>query len=579
MKNLNYFPFERNKYFYGKLLSVDDFQLEQKYVNDKRRLINRFLFGTGVVAGMYVVGVDDATVSVETGMALDFSGRELIISSPVKKKLSLFEGYNSYKDADNDYGYVYLCVEYQETEKSAVHSIVGNTYRDSAEYSKISEGCRLFLTASEPDNTNLSLSSIYETSEVVYSGNGIRIRQTMPRFVKLGQSFDIKITVENMGQQQNFAFAYDLDLTCLTYEGRQKLEVSFDELLFGKAKKYEISYPVTAFAVVDTDASAVVNSESFHLTIDKTSVNATVKSENVTKIVDKDMKHAIIENYYKTAMEEIAKNNFQQSIYLAKIWLVKAGDAYVIDSIEKMPFNQYVANNSLYAAIDELLINDSGYGQGSRETAKRKESGVTGSGYDNLMMAEGICEINVDIGGQKGQRFFSEEIYHGLGVGQAQIMLNIIESDGSYLYGSSEVFQSAGPALEIAARLNPDKGVFTIGVRMLSTSVISKIRIHWTAVKDANYIVTAKNEMKIFIKPSVLNLTLRESRYLEAVCQNMPDMRIKWYVKGVGGTIDTNGMYTAPSIPGVYEVVAQSEAYENVKASIFVVVRDKNKKA
>ena len=42
MKNMKYFPFERNKYFYGKLLTVDDFETEQRYMNDKRRVLNRF---------------------------------------------------------------------------------------------------------------------------------------------------------------------------------------------------------------------------------------------------------------------------------------------------------------------------------------------------------------------------------------------------------------------------------------------------------------------------------------------------------------------------------------------------------
>ena len=72
MKNLKYFPFERNRYFYGKLLSVDDFEAEQRYMNDKRRMLNRFLYGTGVVCGMQVVEVDDLTVSLERGLALDF---------------------------------------------------------------------------------------------------------------------------------------------------------------------------------------------------------------------------------------------------------------------------------------------------------------------------------------------------------------------------------------------------------------------------------------------------------------------------------------------------------------------------
>ena len=64
MKNSKLFPFERNKYYYGKLLSVNDFELEQKYMNDKRRAVNRLLFGSGVAAGMYVLLVDDFTISV-----------------------------------------------------------------------------------------------------------------------------------------------------------------------------------------------------------------------------------------------------------------------------------------------------------------------------------------------------------------------------------------------------------------------------------------------------------------------------------------------------------------------------------
>ena len=82
MKNLKSFPFERNRYFYGKLLSVEDFETEQKYFNDKRRTINRFLFGSGVVCGLGVVEVDDESISVERGLALDFAGREIVLDEP-----------------------------------------------------------------------------------------------------------------------------------------------------------------------------------------------------------------------------------------------------------------------------------------------------------------------------------------------------------------------------------------------------------------------------------------------------------------------------------------------------------------
>ena len=79
MKNSKIFPFERNKYYFGKLMSVEDFNLEQKYVNDKRRMLNRFVIGTGVVAGMYVVRIDERTISVERGFALDSLGRKSLL--------------------------------------------------------------------------------------------------------------------------------------------------------------------------------------------------------------------------------------------------------------------------------------------------------------------------------------------------------------------------------------------------------------------------------------------------------------------------------------------------------------------
>ena len=91
MKNMKYFPFERNKYFYGKLLTVDDFETEQRYMNDKRRVLNRFLYGTGVVSGLNVVPIDDMTISMEPGLALDFSGREIVVDTPAVKKLSMID--------------------------------------------------------------------------------------------------------------------------------------------------------------------------------------------------------------------------------------------------------------------------------------------------------------------------------------------------------------------------------------------------------------------------------------------------------------------------------------------------------
>ena len=98
MKNLQYFPFERNQYYYGKLMTQQDFVSEQKYMNDKRRLINRFLHGTGVVSGLQVVRMDEKSFSVEAGLALDEVGREILVSQPAVLRLDQMDGYEQLQE-------------------------------------------------------------------------------------------------------------------------------------------------------------------------------------------------------------------------------------------------------------------------------------------------------------------------------------------------------------------------------------------------------------------------------------------------------------------------------------------------
>ena len=76
--------FERPHYVAGKLLTVDDLELEQRYHIEKRRLLNRMLHGPGIVSGLAVTGGTGGTVTVEPGFALDPQGREILVCGPQK---------------------------------------------------------------------------------------------------------------------------------------------------------------------------------------------------------------------------------------------------------------------------------------------------------------------------------------------------------------------------------------------------------------------------------------------------------------------------------------------------------------
>ena len=72
--------FKRNNFFIGKILTLADFQAEQNYFINKQRLINRTLFGMGVVSGLEVTADKSAgIIHLSEGFALDGHGREIVL--------------------------------------------------------------------------------------------------------------------------------------------------------------------------------------------------------------------------------------------------------------------------------------------------------------------------------------------------------------------------------------------------------------------------------------------------------------------------------------------------------------------
>lgn len=579
MMNTNYFPFERNRYFYGKLLSVGDFELEQKYMNNKRRMLNRMLYGNGVVGGLEVIAVGDKTLCLEMGLAIDFSGREIVVDAPLKTELSMIDGFDSYEDSEEDYGYMYLCIEYAEQKKEVVHNIAGGSgyATDSNEYNKYKEGYRLYLTSNEPNVDFLSKQDLYEETQTVFLGYGIQVKQSMPKFSLAGQKVPMKVVIENMGQQQSIAFTYNLKLKCLKYKEEVQCKVSFNEKLFDKSDQYELYYFLTATDVDHVEAVAVIDEESFKLSLEGKEQKAEAKGQIMTLIVKRNTVSEVIENYYNSKVEPILKNTHQIGIYLSKILLVKSGDSYSIQSIRNIPFGQYVGNQNSNTAVNQYLIQEV---KQLREElfshAKQKKQGSIKKEEkdEGLLVKEGVVDILFDGLTRKGQRYFSEEIEHGLGIGNVTVILGYVSNRNQVLYGSSEVFDDVEILGELAAKVDEIKGVFKIGLRLLQATHQRRCRVHYTAIKNKKVRNEQEYDKKIYIKPNVLKIKPKEFYYLEAVCTNMDNEGILWTVKENCGTVDQNGKYTAPNQEGIFEVIANSVAYPSVKASIFIVVKD-----
>ncbi len=121
--------FVRNRYFYGKLLDVLHFELEQNYFNSKRWLLNRVVTGYGVICGLNVqAGPNASSVLVSPGVAIDKWGRELIVPETCQVTLPAFTPPPNPTDPNCpcDAEYVHVCLCYHECESDPSPALGGD---------------------------------------------------------------------------------------------------------------------------------------------------------------------------------------------------------------------------------------------------------------------------------------------------------------------------------------------------------------------------------------------------------------------------------------------------------------------
>lgn len=162
MKNTDVIPFERNRYYAGKMLTSSDFLAEQIYNNNKRRFINQTVIGSGILCGCSVFWLDDLSVLVESGAAIDSMGREIVIENSVVKKLSAISGFESLRTNQ-----AVICLRYQEKDVHAVYTVNRQENESEYEYNRVAEGYELFLMDEEDTEQTLELDT-----EFFYSGFG-----------------------------------------------------------------------------------------------------------------------------------------------------------------------------------------------------------------------------------------------------------------------------------------------------------------------------------------------------------------------------------------------------------------------
>lgn len=593
MNNKQYYSCERNHYFFGKLMTVRDFETEQVYFNSKRRLGNRMLNGAGIVSGLDVILVDNRTFSLESGMAVDYLGREIIVPEPNVKRLNVLKGFEENKDKSD----LYLCLAYKENFKESTFSVAGSGKDNgvSEEYNRISEGYELFLTSKEPDEKNLSFEHLISKKVPVYNKNGIKISLEISKNVNPSKLLKVSVLFEKNNVSSPVKYGFNIGGKFFKAQnGLRTLHIDYQETEVSTYKNEKKDYYLVCDAVSDATCDIEVDANSFVINIgqDKDTIQENVKE--TVSVTTKSLRDVIIEEYYAKHFDDIMEEKEDQYIYLAKFHIISNQSTYFIEEVIKNPFNQYLLSNNLLQVLNEISYQN--------ETAPKLQSHtqdvvptdmvqptVPAARPTETNVVTGVERINLGSYPKVGKSYYTYEFVHGLGYGKVGVV-TAIENKANYLtnndnvlvFGDSDIFSNEEfsisiPNVEVGAIANPDKGTMKLGVKLLEKTSAQFIDIRWWAFKpeqaEKEEELLVDENIKVVITPNTTKVKPMDQIRFTANVEGTSNKEVHWSVTEPGaGTIDGNGLYTAPSKEGVYEIKAQSVKFEDKSDSAYIVV-------
>lgn len=590
MKLDTFFPMERNRYFYGKLLTVRDLEIEQRYHCSKRELLNRVLQGAGVVCGFGVIASDDITLMIDSGLALDYQGREIVLPETIFRKLSMLEGHETlagHQDA-------YLCAAYEESQTEPVNA-VGSEVAESRQFNMVQEGCRLFLTTQPPEYRGLLEAAGKENISVFYSSDELTLVLSVPSSVCTGSEFLVQVLVVKNEKTPPVNFTLEGQSAFVESEdGRVRL--SYRESPEETRKVYTVDFRLRARAISNVTSQLFPAGGELNLELGSHKYKNYLTLESAVYLC-RDM--AALETR-RRRMDSLEHHLLGRDvpIYLAKLELIHTAGSVFLGRVTNLPFLQITRRENAGDGRSGGKMTVTASARGLEYWQKpdvraiyqpagnslHLDFGIPSPEQYDYAVAHGTIDLNLTGGIRVNSRIVSNEIAHGLGPGAVDVRLSVEFLDAqdrlAVLYGNSEVFKMrngpvSAPWVETAAVVYPEKGTFRVGLWLHDTVEGNQVRVHYFVQKperDTSKLL-AQRQLGLAVTPEFSRLSLGGKLQFQADVVGSEDHGVTWSVKEEnGGVIDRNGMYQAPELPGTYEIVAAASADPTVTASAFVIV-------
>lgn len=572
MNNNKLLPFSRNRYYKGKMLTSLDFEAEQRYMNDKRRFLNTMVTGCGIVCGLNVISLDDQSILVESGVAIDETGREIVVENSVVKKLSAVTGFGSLKTNN-----VCLGIRYMEAPVQPVYAI--NRLDNDKEYenNRIEEGYELFLQDIDSMAVDYEPETEFYTGGVLLNCKDYNIQLRMPAYICAGQYVKFDLVVEKLSDNKSELY-YDGVIqtpSLSSLYGEQELQLKLEGVSLAKGQKFIKEYWMSAQTEAVADASVMFKPGSGRAIVDGIEQPIVSQLNCKVAIVDESVEALTARQTAGVNMELRGIRGITDSIALANITISKTGQAYLIEAVKENGVKKYIPTmRDAWKRMEysEYFSKKLPFYDLQKPAAQSLTSTAAGSKYTGTMprLQTGIVEIPIGENARKGDVCYSGEIMHGLGAGNVYVEVGyeyLSESPIDHkpvkttIYGNPELFENdkINVDAQTAVKVFNDKGSFMVAVKLLQNVRMLVLTYRWVAIRydsenPNEEAATVTNQSISAMTPTIV-LGTKESYFFQVKFNNMNACSVSYELsEGSGGEISPDGVYTAPAKEGVYEI-------------------------
>lgn len=583
------YQFEKNRYYYGKMLTSSDFQAEQRYNDGKRMFLNQMILGRGILCGLRVSIMDERTLLIGSGAAVDGTGREIVVPGDTVKKLSAFKGYDTLTGRK-----AFLYLRYKE--ETAQPVCVVNRKADQEEYedNRVRETYEFFL-ADSPEETEREPEEDFFAEAQLLNGPDYTVSIKIPAAVCTGRRVKLSLVAGKLSDRESaLSVSVMLRLPAfLTVDGKQELLIRQEDIILesGETKRYD--YWLYAGDVEFEDTLILWDREESLITVDGEKAECEQEAELAVRLIKDTPEELARWRAAQRGPGEKDYRNEETAVQLAEVTIADETHDHLLEKVKESGIKRYISVLRSEDIREEYLSYYSGYGgcvpgavPVNPPVLKKEEDTPSGDGQTSLIRG-GTLEIPLDLKMRKGKICYSEEIVHGLGPGNVYIDVGILNaSDGvgrrsrgdTVVYGDAELFAGKS-GLEVCAqtavKVFEEKGSFQVAARLTGEQKTIVLLLRWTAVKipERPEMKGEGGSMQIVPEVSYARLFPGEKFYFPVRFEHMTRCGLGYEIMDPGGgDIDPDGVYTAPARPGVYEIRIFCKDNEEVCTYVYAVV-------